>query len=955
MNYSLLNQIKDILFETDVSGNLTVINEAFEKITGENEGRFINKPIDDLLNTFFIGDFKGEIHHLLVGNYTSFSHILLPKSKTKISKKFYYSIFRVEPENEPFKGLFGRISELQELASQNTNSRIGNQLAKKVLANISDIYIYLDVDGIIREISPSVTDLLQFTPEELLGRKAAGIIFPNPTHEKIVKILEEYQAAENFETYINSKSGHQKFVSMDLSLVKQEVEGGQGVNVIVRDISGKRERNFALEQSEERYRKLSSLTYEGILIHYKGMALDMNDRYAEMLGYKKEEIIGQNIVELTVPKKWHPLVKQNIEIEYSKPYEIEGIRKDGSIIPVEIQSKSIYHKGKRVRVVAVRDITNRKKAENQIRETELKYQKLFESSSDGIAICGIDGKILETNDAFCRMLQYSKEEIISKTFIDITPKKWYLAEKKIIESQLYKNGFTEEYEKEYIKKDGTVFPVSIKAIMLYNQKGEPEYMWGIVRDITEKKNTEIYLKHLNDVMIEIQKGVATKFGATFFDTIVTRLAKAIQADITYVAELFPNQKVKTISMCQNGKITEQFEYSLVNTPCDDVLDGAVCCIPSNVIELFPQDDLLQEMNIQGYIGVPLFNSLKEPIGIMVALYRGEIPEPKFASAVLEIFSARAGTEIERMYAEAQLKDSQEKIKKLNSQLEKRVKERTQELQNTVDKLKATQTQLVQSEKMVSLGVLTAGIAHEINNPVNFINAGIIGLKKSLEHIFKFLEEYEKITPQNAAFQLNRIKELKDSKNFEQVKDLAQKVSEDINLGAKRTAEIVRELRTFSRVDENLLKVVQIHDGLDSTLLLLRNQYKDRIEVVKHYDKLPLIPCYPGKLNQVFMNLILNGIQAISGEGTITIESKNLGDEVSIKISDTGCGIPGAVKEKIFEPFFTTKEVGKGTGLGLSISHSIINEHHGRLEFESIPDKGTTFVIYLPTSKTKYRQ
>ncbi|MBX2840758.1 MAG: PAS domain S-box protein, partial [Flammeovirgaceae bacterium] len=555
----------------------------------------------------------------------------------------------------------------------------------------------------------------------------------------------------------------------------------------------------------------------------------------------------------------------------------------------------------------------------------------------------------EVNDAFCRMLQYPKEVITNMNFKDITPSSWHKYEEKILAKQLFKKGYTEEYEKEYIKKDGTVFPVSLKAIMLYNQKGEPENMWGIVRNITEKKNSQLYLKHLNDVIIQIQKGVATKFGANFFDTIVTQLSKAIKADIAYVAQLFPDKKVKTISMYQNGKIADAFEYPLDDTPCDDVMVGTICCFPSNVVDLFPKDYLLVELGIEGYIGVPLFNSSKQPIGLMVALYHNEVPEPEFATAVLEIFSARTGAEIERMYAEEKLKVSQNKIEKLNNQLEKRVKERTQELQSTLDKLKATQTQLVQSEKMVSLGVLTAGIAHEINNPVNFINAGIIGLKKLLEHIFKFIEEYEKITPQNAELQLRRIKELKESKNFDQVKNLAKKVSEDINLGAKRTAEIVRELRTFSRVDENLLKVVQIHEGFESTLLLLRNQYKDRIKVVRKFDYLPRIPCYPGKLNQVFMNLILNGIQAIKEEGTITIATQNLGNEISIKITDTGDGIPSVVQEKIFEPFFTTKDVGKGTGLGLSISHSIIKEHHGRLEFESEIGNGTSFIIYLPTN------
>lgn len=273
------------------------------------------------------------------------------------------------------------------------------------------------------------------------------------------------------------------------------------------------------------------------------------------------------------------------------------------------------------------------------------------------------------------------------------------------------------------------------------------------------------------------------------------------------------------------------------------------------------------------------------------------------------------------------------------------------LEKTLTKLKATQSQLIQSEKMASLGVLTAGIAHEINNPVNYINSGLEGLKTISTEIIKTVAKYQQIT--NGNEKKHEIEKQKIKKELEYLAEGIQTLTKNINKGVSRTTEIIKSLNTFSHTDDDELSLTNIHEGIDSTTTLLYNQYKNRIKIIKNYNKIPTIHCYSSKLNQVFMNILSNAIQAIEEKGTIIITTSQIdnlekqnGEYVKISIKDTGKGIPENVQNKIFEPFFTTKQVGKGTGLGLSISHGIIQQHKGEIKFKS-STKGTEFEIYLP--------
>jgi len=303
---------------------------------------------------------------------------------------------------------------------------------------------------------------------------------------------------------------------------------------------------------------------------------------------------------------------------------------------------------------------------------------------------------------------------------------------------------------------------------------------------------------------------------------------------------------------------------------------------------------------------------------------------------------------------SELPDTIGELQKYQQQLEANLRQTEKKLEQAIDDLKSTQAQLLQSEKMASLGQLTAGIAHELNNPINFISAGSFGLSKDLGDLMILLEKYEKLNNHpGIVHYLEKIDKLKEKIDYHFIKKNVTQTIEDIKLGAKRTTEIVQGIRNFSHLNGGDMQMTDIHKGLDTTLVLLKNKLRNKVEVVKDYDKnLGEILCYPGHLNQVFMNLLANAEQAMEGKGKITIKTKNLKNKTLISIKDNGTGISEEVKNKVFEPFFTTKEPGQGTGLGLSISHDIIKRHQGSIEVESKLGKGSEFIITIPINKKK---
>ncbi len=313
---------------------------------------------------------------------------------------------------------------------------------------------------------------------------------------------------------------------------------------------------------------------------------------------------------------------------------------------------------------------------------------------------------------------------------------------------------------------------------------------------------------------------------------------------------------------------------------------------------------------------------------------------------------------------------QQQLEAMNVGLEERVAKRTTELESTnkaltlamqqleaekkeqqvlIEKIQQTQSRLLQSEKMASLGQLAAGVAHEINNPVGFISSNISTLNEYVTNMVKLLNLYEQSEEKISDPEVRQaLQTMRNKIDFDFIrKDIRDLISESLD-GTKRVKGIVKDLREFSHVDESEWQYVDIHNGLDSTLNLVNNEIRYKAEVVKEYGDLPKIECLASELNQVFLNLLVNAAQAIEDRGIITVRTA-LEDEqhIKVEIEDTGTGISKDDITRIFDPFYTSKPIGSGTGLGLSLSYSIIQRHNGHIEVESKEGLGTKFIIVLP--------
>jgi len=330
-------------------------------------------------------------------------------------------------------------------------------------------------------------------------------------------------------------------------------------------------------------------------------------------------------------------------------------------------------------------------------------------------------------------------------------------------------------------------------------------------------------------------------------------------------------------------------------------------------------------------------------------------------ALNEMYGRLGDKTLEVMQKNQELEAEHEALRILNEELEQRVAQRTADterlmqtlLSNNIELLKANeqlesaQLQLLQSEKMASIGQLAAGVAHEINNPVGFVNSNLGTLANYIASLFRVIAAYETVETVAGTEAFLQVAELKKSVDFSYLLEDIPSLLKESQEGLSRVKRIVQDLKDFSHVDESNWQFASIEQGLESTLNVVANEIKYKAVVQREYAGLPEVECLPSQLNQVFMNMLINAAQAIENKGVITVRTGVLGDEVWVEVEDTGKGISPEHLNRIFDPFFTTKPVGRGTGLGLSLSYGIVQKHHGRIEVKSELGRGSVFRVYLP--------
>ncbi len=562
-----------------------------------------------------------------------------------------------------------------------------------------------------------------------------------------------------------------------------------------------------------------------------------------------------------------------------------------------------------------KEVACRQRVEEKLQLTQFAIDR----SADAVFWIGLDGKFLYANDAACSSLGYSAAELLDLSIHQINPDfpetAWNL------HWNVLKRCGSVNIEVHHITKYGRIFPVEITIDHLeFNGK---EYQCAFARDISERKQIEAALRERE---LEFRSLVSNIPGAVYRCSAAGRssltfISNGIEAISGYPAANFmvkPVQNFCSILHPDDAQQTEQKIDRAIQTRKPYTIEYRLIHCDGNVRWVAEK-------------GQAIFNAAGQVLSLNGAIF--DMTERKAAEDALRLSEAIANN-------------------------------RSQQLEIALKELRETQAHLIHTEKMSSLGQMVAGVAHEINNPVSFIYGNISYASQYMTDLLQLVELYQRHYPQPTV----EIQEYIENIDLEFLREDLLKILSSMKMGADRIREIVLSLRNFSRLDDSVKQPANLHEGIDNSILILHNKLRARaeypeIKVIKNYGKLPLVECYAGQINQVFMNLLSNSIDALEDacnqkrrEATdsnwkplIRIHTETINSNcICIRIADNAGGMPEDIRDRLFDPFFTTKPMGKGTGLGLAISYRIVAEKHGgTLICRSVLGQGTEFAIEIP--------
>ncbi len=715
----------------------------------------------------------------------------------------------------------------------------------------------------------------------------------------------------------------------EVSMSKLEMGNNFSLMVVVRDITQKKAADLKLVESERKYRSLFEESNDAIFIVYKNNIIEFNNKARKVfeIPHEKSQISFDDLhvekqsngelSKILVPEYFQKAIEGNLhKFEWSlKTFTGKELNCEISLNTFELEEKKYM-------LAIIRDITARKKAEQSLIKSEERYRNLVDNAPIGIVRTKIDGDIVFINNKLIEMLGFNTYDDAIGTFPKMQSVYKNTKDRDFVISELEKGKVLNS--RIYIKgKNNKEHLINFIASPEFNCEGKVEYINSIVEDIEEKDRLEKEITRREETLSSVVNSLPFELMVTDKnDTLILQnsLSKILYGDHEggKINFLIPHEETKEVWLAQ---LEEVFNQKVIDYEKPSVR-------PNQSFLRIIKAPLIINDKVSGIISMSIDISERKKLQQEVEKHRDNLEElvKKRTSEVRELNHKLLNTN-EELYAANDILS----IQKL-------------ELEKLIEELKQTQNQLILSEKMASIGVLTAGIAHEINNPINFISSGLTGLELIINDVLKIITECSLDTQENIV-----IDKATEARKVSKAMESIPKLIESMRIGITRTTEIVKGLRTFSRLDTENKTPSNINELIDSALIILKNKYKHRIKIVKNYNLIYPINCFPGKLSQVFLNLIVNSIQAIEDNGEITITTDKVPNKnkITISVKDDGIGIPEDLKNKIFDPFFTTKAVGEGTGLGLAIVHSIIQEHGGKIEINSEKNKGTEFKITLP--------
>jgi two-component system, NtrC family, sensor kinase len=860
------------------------------------------------------------------------------------------------------QGLEAQVKErTQELARTLEQLQEAQKFTERTIDAIADPIFVKDEQHRWLMVNTAFCQLIGRQRQELLGKtdydffsKTEADIFWARDNLVLTRGIDD----ENEESFTDAIG-----VIHTISTKKSLLVDTSGRKVIVgsiRDITARKRVEIALRESEEKlqtfFRNAPTIVY---IKDLDGRYTSINYEFEKVIKISQAEVLGKTDYDF-LPQETAEKFRNNdrlaLESEIAIRVEESLLLEDGWHTYFAIKFPLLDANNKAYATCGIfTDITVRKRAEKALSESEERFRAAFEQAAVGIVQTDINGKFSKINQKFADIVGYSAEELLDKYFVDITYPDDISLDR--LEIQLLIAGDLKTFarEKRYVRKDKTLVWVNISVSLVRKINGQPDYLIGILQDISDRKQAEEALQTQS------------------------RQFQALLDNIPHIAWLKD----------------DRYQFIAVNEPF-----ARACAIHPDDIIGKTDFDVWQPEIAQKY--------QDDDREVIASQQSKKVEEAIIDESGQTVWIETIKTPIFDQFGEAIGTTGISMNITDRKQAEEAMRQKNEEITLALEKLQLAQTELIQSEKMAALGQLVAGIAHEINTPLGAIQASIGNIVNSLEESLQNLPQlFRKLSSEDLADfftlleiaqqpkqqlsfreerQLKRtLKQTLEDENIEQADVIAdnlskmgilpeqipslksllqtndnsftletayqlsaiQNNSQNIKLAVERASKIVFALKSYARQDfsESMVSA-SIADGIETVLTIYHNQLKQGINLVKTYEEVPSIPCYPEELTQVWTNLIHNALQAMNYKGKLTIALCQRDRHIVVEITDSGAGIPPEIQEKIFQPFFTTKPAGEGSGLGLDIVRKIVEKHQGKIELESQPGS-TKFSVWLP--------
>jgi PAS domain S-box-containing protein len=985
MQIQIIDQIHESVICTDMQGFIASWNQGSEKLYGYREIEVVGQHIALI--------YPPEEHEFLLEQIikplqAKGSHEVEVITRHKSGEDFYshLSLSLLKDSNGEVCGMIGYLTDISDRKALETELARKQSQFDAFFADSPAGLCILDEQLRFVKVNKMLAQMNSLNPIDHIGKTMPEIL-PDiaPALEPLCQqILNTKTPILNIETSAENprKPGVTRHIVASYFPLLDEEDRAIGIGSVVIEISDRKLAEEALRESEEQYRRIVETAAEGIWsIDASNNTIFVNQKMSDMLGYQIEEIIGKSLFTF-MDTEGISIARSNLKRQrmgIGDQYDFKFRRRDGSELWAIVSASTLFDKQGSYAgcFLMIADITDRKQTEAALQQSEAKFRSLYELTSLPVFMLDENG-IRDANTATIELFGCTDtQQLYGKHPGELSPPmqpnredSWNLANKMI--AIAFERG-NHRFDWVYRRLDGTEFPAEV--ILTAIDMGDETIIQAIIQNLTDRKLAEEILvrseqalrqqaqreKLLNQIASQIRNSLELD---TILATAVQEIHHLMQLDWCVFIWYRPNINPpmwEIVCEAKNPALASLIGSYAVDEQSSAMVQQVLRLEILRLDDVSTLEDLevreiYQAFGVNSVLSLPLQTAAGD-LGVICCYQAEEVRN--WSDSEVELMQAVAA-QIAIAIDHAELYTQTRTAAEL-------AQAQTQKLEQTLHQLQRTQSQLIQSEKMSSLGQLVAGVAHEINNPVNFIYGNLTYADEYTQNLLKILQVYQQEYPEPTTAILDKL----EAFEIDYLVEDLPKILASMKVGADRIRDIVLSLRTFSRLDEAEMKKVNIHEGIESTLMILQNRLKNKLDrsaitVIKEYGKLPEVECYPGQLNQVFMNLLSNAIDAlemqINNLDNTTENLLNLSQNleiriqtvvtdnncVTIRIIDSGPGISENVKKRLFDPFFTTKPIGKGTGLGLAISQSIVVEKHGgRFWCNSELGKGAEFAIEIP--------